>query len=57
MMYGVPPFYNKENDVDKMYADIAYKDINFPSKVVISDDGKDFIKNVSLIRPIYIKRS
>jgi len=46
MMTGLPPFYNREQNTQKVFNSIREKEIVFPTKVNISADGKDFILKV-----------
>ncbi len=46
MMTGLPPFYNREQNTQKVFNSIREKEIVFPTKVNISPDGKDFILKV-----------
>jgi serum/glucocorticoid-regulated kinase 2 len=43
MMVGLPPFYNRDRNTEKMFAAIQSKDVAFSSKVTLSADAKDFI--------------
>ena len=46
MLVGIPPFYNWEQNTQKMFNAIRDKEIAFSSKVVISTNAKDFITKV-----------
>jgi len=46
MMVGLPPFYNRERNTQKMFLAIREKEVGFSSKVVMSNDAKDFILQV-----------
>ena len=46
MLVGLPPFYNRDQNTQKMFAAIREKEVNFSSKVVISSDAKDFVLKV-----------
>jgi len=46
MLVGIPPFYNREQNTQKMFNAIRDKEIAFSSKVVISTNAKDFITKV-----------
>jgi len=43
MMVGLPPFYNRDRNTEKMFAAIQSKEVTFSSKVTLSADAKDFI--------------
>ena len=46
MMVGLPPFYNRDRNTEKMFAAIQSKEVTFSSKVTLSADAKDFIMQV-----------
>jgi len=43
MLVGLPPFYNRERNTEKMFAAIQSKEVTFSAKVTLSADAKDFI--------------
>jgi len=43
MLLGLPPFYNREQNTQKMFTAIKEKEVTFPSKVTLTDAAKDFI--------------
>jgi len=45
-MVGLPPFYNRDRNTEKMFAAIQSKEVTFSSKVTLSADAKDFIMQV-----------
>lgn len=49
MLIGIPPFYNKEQNYDLMYLHIREKEVNFGTKIKLSDEVKDIIKKVKNI--------
>ena len=46
MLVGLPPFYNREQNTQKMFNAIKDKDIGFSSKINLSPEAKDFIIRV-----------
>jgi len=51
MLTGLPPFYNREQNTQKVFNAIREKEIVFPAKVNISADGKDFITKLLKKKP------
>lgn len=51
MMTGLPPFYNREQNTQKVFNSIREKEVVFPAKINISADGKDFILKLLKKRP------
>ncbi len=47
MLIGLPPFYNREQNTQKMFTAIKEKEVTFPSKVTLTDAAKDFILQVN----------
>mmetsp|Transcript_1392 Transcript_1392/g.1266 ORF Transcript_1392/g.1266 Transcript_1392/m.1266 type:complete len:136 (+) Transcript_1392:487-894(+) len=43
MMIGIPPFYNREQNTQKMFQAIRERSINFGTKVPMSENAKDLI--------------
>ena len=48
MMIGIPPFYNREQNHNLMFKNIKEKDVNFGSKIKMSEEAKDLIVKVGL---------
>ena len=46
MIIGLPPFYNRDQTPQQMFAAIAKKDVNFGNKVRLSAEAKDVIVQV-----------
>jgi serum/glucocorticoid-regulated kinase 2 len=46
MLVGLPPFYNKDHNTQKMFNAIREKNPNFTAKVNVPEDAKDFIKQL-----------
>lgn len=49
MMYGLPPFYNKQQNL--MFKLIKEGELNFSEKVTVSKEGKDFISKMLVRNP------
>ena len=49
MLVGLPPFYNKDHNTQKMFNAIREKNPNFTSKVTVGEDAKDFIRQVIMM--------
>ena len=49
MIIGIPPFYNKEQNTQKMFQAIREKEISFGTKVKLSDECKDIVLKVPFI--------
>lgn len=46
MLVGLPPFYNKDHNTQKMFNSIREKNVSFSSKVTVSEECKDFVKQL-----------
>ena len=46
MLIGLPPFYNREQNTQKMFTAIKEKEVAFSTKVMISTEAKDVIIRV-----------
>jgi len=46
MLYGLPPFFNKEQNIQKMFQAIREKEVTFGTKVKVSEEAKSFIRAV-----------
>lgn len=46
-MVGIPPFYHQNQNI--MFQLIKEGEVKFPSKIEMSEEAKDFIKNVGTI--------
>lgn len=53
MMFGLPPFYNKQQTT--MYKLIKEAELKFPEKPAVSPEAKDFITKVKIIKVIIVK--
>lgn len=51
MINGLPPFYNREQNTQKMFNAIKEKEVVFSSKVSLSLEGKDFITQLLRKKP------
>ncbi len=49
MLIGLPPFYNREQNTQKMFNAIKEKDVAFSTKISISAEAKDFILKVYIV--------
>jgi len=43
MLFGLPPFYTKDQNTQKMFQAIREREVLWNSKVKLSDEGKDLI--------------
>ena len=50
LLIGKPPF--ETSDVKTTYRKIRMNDYSFPEKVCISEQAKDFIKNILVVDPL-----
>jgi len=46
LMVGIPPFYHQNQNI--MFQLIKEGEVKFPSKIEMTEEAKDFIKNVLL---------
>ena len=49
MLFGVPPFYDRNQNYDIVYKMIKQNDVAFGTRVKISDTAKDLIQKVALL--------
>lgn len=47
MIIGIPPFYNREQNHHLMFKHIREKDVNFGTKIKMTDEAKDCILKVN----------